>query len=205
MISEPIYHYFDYKSPYAYLAQENTFALRTTYELNVEWLPYTLDIPAYLGNASLDTEGKDTVGTRNAHQWRRVKYSYMDCRREANRHGLTIKGPKKIFDSRLAHMAFLFVKERGDFEQFHNTVFERFWRRDLDIEDLSVMSQLVAAYGFDANDFGDYCSAEGVEMLSSIQRQAELSGVFGVPSYVYRGEIFWGLERVPRLLEAVRG
>ena len=91
----------------------------------------------------------------------------------------------------------------GDFEQFHNTVFERFWRRDLDIENLGVMSQLIAACGDGANSFTDYCATEGPETLSGIQQQAEISGVFGVPSYVYRGEIFWGLERLPRLLEAV--
>ena len=35
---------------------------------------------------------------RNAHQWRRVRYLYMDCRRQARRRGLTIRGPRKIWD-----------------------------------------------------------------------------------------------------------
>lgn len=202
MTSDTIYHFFDYKSPYAYLAQHDTFCLRTDYGLNVEWLPYTLNIPAYLGDASLDATGQDVIGTRNAHQWRRVKYSYMDCRREANRHGLTIKGPKKIFDSKLAHMAFLFVSQRADFESFHSTVFERFWRRDLDIEDMAQLSEIIVASGLDASNFSAYCQGEGVDTLSRIQEDAESQGVFGVPSYLYRGELFWGVERIPRLLEA---
>ncbi|MCZ6666813.1 MAG: 2-hydroxychromene-2-carboxylate isomerase, partial [Gammaproteobacteria bacterium] len=98
-------HYFDYKSPYAYLAQEATFELSELPEVTVEFLPYTLQIPKYLGTAELDADGRDTVGTRNDHQWRRVRYAYMDCRREANRRGLTIRGPRKIFDSTISHIA----------------------------------------------------------------------------------------------------
>ena len=71
------------------------------------WVPYTLKIEKYLGRAELGNDGADIVEERNDHQWRRVRYSYMDCRREANRRGLTILGPKKIFNSSLAHIAFL--------------------------------------------------------------------------------------------------
>ena len=202
MTADTIYHFFDYKSPYAYLAQQDTFALQTNHGLKVEWLPYTLNIPSYLGDASLDVTGQDTIGTRNAHQWRRVKYSYMDCRREANRRGLTIRGPKKIFDSKLAHMAFLFVSKHTSFEYFHSTVFERFWRRDLDIEDLKQMAEIITACDLDAREFSDYCQNEGPDALSRIQQDAEEKGVFGVPSYLYRDELFWGVERLPRLLEA---
>ena len=124
-----VIHYFDYKSPYAYLAQQPTFELARDTGAQIEWRPYTLKIEKYLGEAELDADGRDTRGTRNDHQWRRVRYSYMDCRREANRRGLVIRGPRKIFDSSPAHIAFLYVSERGDFSAFHNAVFERFWRR----------------------------------------------------------------------------
>ena len=78
--------YFDYKSPYAYLAQAETYRLDE--ELGVQWRPYTLDIPKFLGAAKLDASGHDTLGERNDHQWRRVRYAYMDCRRQANDRGL---------------------------------------------------------------------------------------------------------------------
>src|ERR1043166_5022690 len=83
--------YSDYKSPYAYLAKDPAYDLARETGVTLEWLPYTLDIPAYLGSAKLDTGGNVVEQSRNAHQWRRVKYSYMDCRREANRRGLTIR------------------------------------------------------------------------------------------------------------------
>ena len=104
---QTVVHYFDYKSPYAYLAQEGTFNIANRDDVKMVWVPYGLKIGKYLGEAALDDAGEDTVKTRNDHQWRRVRYSYMDCRREANKKGLTLLGPKKIFDSSLSHMAFL--------------------------------------------------------------------------------------------------
>ena len=88
MAVEKITHYFDYKSPYAYLAQAETYQLARDYDVTVDWLPLTLHIPSFLGSAEVDPSGKVLSENRNAHQWRRVKYSYMDCRREANRRGL---------------------------------------------------------------------------------------------------------------------
>ena len=58
-------HYFDYKSPYAWLAQVANEQLELEFGIAVERLPYTLDIPSFLGRAELDASGQDIVGTRN--------------------------------------------------------------------------------------------------------------------------------------------
>ncbi|MCC6706530.1 MAG: DsbA family protein [Gammaproteobacteria bacterium] len=196
-----VIHYFDYKSPYAYLAQQPTFELARDTGAQIEWRPYTLKIEKYLGEAELDADGRDTRGTRNDHQWRRVRYSYMDCRREANRRGLVIRGPRKIFDSSPAHIAFLYVSERGDFSAFHNAVFERFWRRELDIESLTVLRALLNEFGFDGDGFEAYLNGAGRARYTAMQADAEAAGVFGVPSYLIDGELFWGLERIERVRE----
>ena len=126
--------YSDYKSPYAYLAKDLVYELERETGVTIDWLPYTLDIPAYLGSAKIDSAGNVIEASRNAHQWRRVKYSYMDCRREANRRSLTILGPRKIFDSSLANVGMLYARRHDTFRAYHDRVFERFWKRELDIE-----------------------------------------------------------------------
>ena len=50
--------YSDYKSPYAFLAKDLIYELEGDFEINLEWLPYTLDIPSYLGSARLDERGE---------------------------------------------------------------------------------------------------------------------------------------------------
>jgi 2-hydroxychromene-2-carboxylate isomerase len=196
-----ITHYFDYKSPYAYLAQEETYRLQEDYDVQIDWLPYTLDIPSYLGAAEVDEAGRVLHEARNAHQWRRVKYSYMDCRREANRRGVILKGPRKIFDSSLAHIGMLHAKRQGDFRPYHDAVYQRFWRRELNIEDPQIIQQVLEEVGINASGFPGYASGEGRQEHDRIRAEAEALGVFGVPSYVVNGELFWGAERIVRVCE----
>ena len=66
--------YIDYKSPYAYLAKDPAYALARDFGVTLDWLPYSLDIPGFLGSARLDANGQVIEENRNAHQWRRVKY-----------------------------------------------------------------------------------------------------------------------------------
>jgi 2-hydroxychromene-2-carboxylate isomerase len=194
--------YSDYKSPYAYLAKDPAYALERETGVTIEWLPYTLDIPAYLGSATVDGSGTVVEQTRNAHQWRRVKYSYMDCRREANRAGLTIRGPRKIFDSRLANIGMLYAQRHDVFRAYHDRVFARFWMRDLDIENAAALAALLEEAGADTKNFAAFLDGEGRRQLHTIQREAEAAGVFGVPSYLLDdGDLYWGREHLPRIRE----
>lgn len=81
--------YTDYKSPFAFVANQALFELEEKEGVELEWLPYTLRIPEFMG----------TVEERTPHFWRKVRYSYMDARRYANAQGLTIKGPRRIYDA----------------------------------------------------------------------------------------------------------
>ncbi len=200
-----VLHYFDYKSPYAYLAQEATDRLETATGVPVHRLPYTLDIPAFLGAARLDETGKDVLGTRSDHQWRRVRYSYMDCRREANRRGLIIRGPRKIWDSSLAHLGYLYALHAigGHPRRYHDAVFARFWRRELDLEDRQVIADALETSGVDIGGFPSYLAGPGRRELEALHQAAEAAGVFGVPSWLVDGELFWGSERLGRVREAI--
>ena len=83
MEPKPIKLYFDYKSPFAYLAKDEAYRLEEDYQVQIEWLPYILDIPEALGD----------LQTRTTQQWRKIRYSYMDARRWANKRGLLVRGP----------------------------------------------------------------------------------------------------------------
>ncbi|MEZ5815664.1 MAG: DsbA family protein [Hyphomicrobiaceae bacterium] len=194
--------YTDYKSPYAYLAKDLVYDLERDTGAVIDWLPYTLDIPSYLGSAKLGQDGRVIEESRNAHQWRRVKYSYMDCRREANLRGLTIRGTRKIWDSSLANIGLLFAKRQGVLRAYHDRVFERFWRRDLDIEDVTVLSDLLTECGAQGPAFRAFAEGEGRRQLVEVQHQAEAAGVFGVPSFLLEdGDLYWGREHLPRIKE----
>ena len=191
--------YIDYKSPYAYLAKDLVYELEREFPVRVDWLPYVLDIPSFLGSARVDDSGRVIEEERNAHQWRRVRYSYMDCRRQARKRGLVIRGPQKIWDSTLAACGMLYAKRQCDtvLRRYHDITFERFWRRELDIEHPDVVGAVLAASGADTAGFPAYSVGEWRKELDRICRAAEAIGVFGVPSFVIDGELFWGREHLP--------
>jgi 2-hydroxychromene-2-carboxylate isomerase len=178
--------YIDYKSPYAYLAKDPAWELEREFDVRLDWLPYTLEIPLYLG----------TVEGRNAHQWRRIRYSYMDARRLANRRGLTVRGPQKIFDSSIAAIGMLYAKSHDAFRRYNDLVFERFWKRALDIEDREAIRATLSEAGAPLASFFDFLDGDGRIAHDRICRQAEEIGVFGVPTFVVDGEIFWGGDRL---------
>lgn len=184
--------YIDYKSPYAYLAMEPTRALAKDLDLEITWRPYSLQIHEYLGE----------VDTRNAHQWRRVKYSYMDARRMANDRGLIVLGPKKLFDSTIAHVGMLYAEQAGRqvLERYHDIVFEEFFKRALDIEDSAAVSDVLDRAGANPAGFADFLGGPGRMQLDNVLQDAEdRLGVFGVPTYVIGKEIFWGGDRIPQV------
>src|SRR5947209_473780 len=178
--------YTDYKSPYAYLAKDLVYQLERDLAVEIEWLPYVLDIPSFLGSATLDADGRVIEENRNAHQWRRVRYSYMDCRRQARKRGLTIRGPQKIWDSHLAAAGLLYAKRQGEavLRRYHDIIFERFWKRELDIEDAMVIAAVLTEAGADSAGFIDYAAGEGRREVERISRAAEEIGVFGVPTFI---------------------
>lgn len=190
--------YVDYKSPYAYLAVGPAWELERDYDVRLDWRPYVLDIPKYLGEAKVDEQGNVISELRNDHQWRRVRYSYMDCRRYAALQGLTIRGTRKIFDSSIAAVGMLYALERDReiFRRYNAIVFERFWKRELDIEQAAVVASALAEAGAEASDFAAYLAGPGRERLSATMEEAHGLGVFGVPSFVLEGEVFWGREHL---------
>jgi 2-hydroxychromene-2-carboxylate isomerase len=194
--------YTDYKSPYAYLAKDLAYELERDFPVRLVILPYVLDIPSFLGSARVDADGTVLEQNRNAHQWRRVKYSYMDCRRAARKRGLTIRGPQKIWDSALAAAGMLYAQRTGGtaFRRYHDLVFERFWQRALDIEDIATIACVLTEAGADGTGFATYVDTGRAE-VATISRAAEAQGVFGVPTFVLDGELFWGREHLPDIRE----
>ena len=179
--------YTDYKSPYAFVANKRLFELEEEHGVELEWLPYTLRIAEFMG----------TVEERTPHFWRKVRYAYMDARRYANSQGLTMKGPRRIYDAFYSSAGMLF-------RPYHDTVFRRFWSHDLEIDALPDISGVIASVGGSARDFEAYVHGAARAEHDCIIDEAETLGVFGVPTMVFNGELFWGGDRIDLLIERIK-
>jgi 2-hydroxychromene-2-carboxylate isomerase len=199
--SVPLIVYIDYKSPYAYLAKDPTYALQDELGIEIDWRPFTLDIPSYLGSARLDAQGRVMESQRSERQWSVVRYSFRDVRRYGSRRGLIVRGTTKIWNSSLAAIGMLWAKDQGGevLRRYSGLVYERFWKRELDIEDVAVIEGVLQEAGAQTAGFQAYVAGKGRALHDDMQRTAFDAGIFGVPTYVIGGEIFFGREHLPRI------
>ena len=186
--------YTDYKSPFAYIANKRLFEIEDSMGVELEWLPYTLRIPEFMG----------AVEERTPHFWRKVRYSYMDARRLANAQGLTIKGPRRIYNGFHASAGMLFAQRHGFFRSYHDTVFKKFWSHELDVDELTEVSGIITSLGGSAAEFESYVNGAAHAEHDRIIDDAETLGVFGVPTMVLNGELFWGTDRIDMLVERIK-
>ena len=193
--------YIDFKSPYAYLAIAPTRLLARELNIAVNWLPFVLDIPSYLGSAQLDQAGKVAEQVRTQAQWSGVKYAYYDCRRYANLRSLTVRGTVKIWDSKLASIGMLWAREQGDdvLQNYIDGIYLPFWRRELDIESLAQVRRVLAESGAMVTGFDQFANNRGAEQNRLLQETSFGRGIFGVPTYVVGDEIYFGREHLPRI------
>jgi 2-hydroxychromene-2-carboxylate isomerase len=200
-------YYIDFKSPYAFISVQPTRAMARQAGIELDWLPHTLDIPSFLGSARVDEAGQVVESERSPHQWRRVRYAYMDVRRYANLRGLVVRGPRKIWDSSLAAIGLLFAKAQAAdvLDRYVDDVFERFWKRELDIEDPAVIEARLRQAGADVGGFRDYLDGDGRAEHERIRGEAQELGIFGVPTYLVGGEVFFGRENLALVRQRLTG
>lgn len=187
-MAEPLKVYFDYKSPFAYLAMEPALDLPRRYAVEARYLPFTLRIKG--------------PGQRSVYSDWKARYSYLDARRWANRRGgFIIRGPRKVYDSAPALVGGLFAQNEGFFREYSLEVFRRFFEHRLEIDEPEQVAALVGELGHDAAAFARYHEDEGPAALDACIEEAHADHVFGVPMFALRGELFWGHDRMPLLEE----
>lgn len=203
----PLIVYVDIKSPYAFVAIRPTLALEAELGMRFDWRPLTLDIPSYLGSAEKKAGKIVASKGRSQKTWNAIRYSYRDARRYAERQGLMLKGTEKIWDSTLPNIGILWVMQtaRDRLGAYFEAVYPPFWRRELDIEDISVVETCLRRAGIDADGFAAFAEGAGRAQHDALQPEFHPNGIYGVPTYVLGDEIFFGREHIPYLRWALTG
>lgn len=186
-MSKTVDLWLDLRSPYSYLAKDPAYALEKELEVTLRLRPFALNLA---GIVNLNDPAALANGLR------KVKYLYADARRFAGPRGITLLGPKKIFDQKLAHLAWLYAEKSGRGRVLVDLAYPRFFRRELDYEDRSAIAALLEESGVDPSGFEAFAAGEGPKELAAHQQEAETQGVFAVPTFVVDGELFWGQDRI---------
>ncbi|MGH8012207.1 MAG: 2-hydroxychromene-2-carboxylate isomerase [Candidatus Binataceae bacterium] len=181
--------YFAYTSPFTYLAMEPAWALEQSHDVRMRFIAYGVNIRRVYGD----------VPSRSERERQKLRYLYLDARRLARERGLLIRPPKKIFSARRAFYGGFCAEDQGLFRPYAERVFERFWKRELEVEDPHALGSILREIGADTAPFDAYIADEEIAAKPRLKEcfaEAERDGVFGVPTFVIDGELFWGYDRV---------
>jgi len=188
---ESVELYFSFRSPYSWLVFHRL-------EAAFRDLPVALTfVPAYpAGDFPNDPAALPA----------KLAYLIADVGRIAEAYGLSPRWPGKIdTDWPRPHAAFLGADDRGRGLAFARAAFAARFERGLDLAADSTLEGVARACGEDpqrvVRDADDPALCERTR--ASLARRRE-SGVFGVPTFVYREQKFWGNDRLEWLVRAIR-
>jgi len=184
--------YFSFRSPYAWLAAE-----RLESELGDLGVPIER-LPIY---PTPDVFPNDPAAMPD-----KIAYTVQDILRLVRERGLTVRFPPPGDpDWALSHAAFLRAQRDGADHRFMLEVFRRRFRDGLDLGDEGVIADAARAAGLDpAAVLGAAHSEElRAEAAAGWRRAAERDRIFGVPSFVYAGKLYWGQDRMHFLRSAI--
>jgi 2-hydroxychromene-2-carboxylate isomerase len=138
-----------------------------------------------------------------------AKVEYMakhDLPRLAKRYGLHFTAPAgPDVEWIKPHAMWCYAASQGRAKEFGEAVFAARWSHGLDLGDPAVLADAARQARLDpeatvaAGDDEHWQTAVMEGMLGSVN-----DGVFGVPMFVYRGERFWGHDRLDFLVDAIR-
>ncbi len=187
--------YFDPISPYAWLAGCQLDRLDTA-GVAVDFRPVLF---AGLLNAHGNV-GPAEVLAKRAHLMR-------DVARVAARLGLKFEGPPTHpFNPLRALRMCIAIDEPAQRRRFGLALMDAAWARGLDPADDAVLQQLAGECELDGQALVAKSGRPEIKQRLIDATQAAIkAGVFGVPTFVYEQEIFWGSDRLDDLLRRLQG
>ncbi len=185
-----VHFYFDFISPYAYLALERAEAFA---QLNgIAW-----DLHPVLYGVLLNRTGLvGPVGPVETEAKRR--YTFFDAARCARALDLPFVGPPAHpFRSLDAVRVACLYREDARALPLCAALARAAWADGRDLTDAAVLESVVQSVGLDSSDVLERASAqENKDGLRALTDQALDAGVFGVPTFGIDGQLFWGHDRM---------
>jgi 2-hydroxychromene-2-carboxylate isomerase len=180
--------FYEFASTYSYPAAMTIEALAAETGVTVHYRPFLLG-PVFAAQGSSDSPF-------NAYP-AKGRYMWRDLERVCAELGLAWQRPS-VFPRRsvLAARVALLAAEEGWAGPFSRLVYEANFVDDRDIDSEPVIAELLERAGQPRDKLALATSEARKPLLRAQTERAMALGIFGAPSFVVGGELFWGQDRM---------
>src|SRR5258708_7901915 len=165
--------YYDYGSPYSYLADTQVEAIAKRAGATLQRKPMLL------GGVFKATGNVSPAGFEPKSKW-----SSFDMPMWARHYGVPFaRNPHFPINTLALMRGAVAAQIDGSFERYHPAMFRAMWVDGLNLNDTSVVATVLTAAGLDARKFGNRIGDQDVkDRLKSVTEEAVARGVFGAPT-----------------------
>ena len=181
--------YFDFISPYTFLAHKKIIKLNKRNNFNYK--------PILLG-------GLHNLGgiTAPAFNERKMKNMKNDCEIIAQKNEIDFVWNANFpINSLYLMRGFIFISDEQK-DRFIDICFDYYWEKNKDISKKDVIKMILGECNIDENLFSDGINNQKIkDELKNLTSDAFAKDVFGAPTFVINNKLFWGQDRLDYALE----
>ncbi|HEX2136310.1 MAG TPA: 2-hydroxychromene-2-carboxylate isomerase [Microvirga sp.] len=196
-MARPIDYYFSLVSPWAYIGHAPFMDIAGRHGLAINYKPVSL------GRVFTETGGLPLPQRHPVRQ----RYRLVELQRWRDRRRLSFNiHPKHWpFDVTLADRFVIAIQvAHRDPDPFLRRAFAAVWEEERNLADPLVIAELAEQAGLDSASLMDRARGSTTEAVYALNLEnAVRADVFGSPSYVLDGEVFWGQDRLDLLDDAL--
>ncbi len=194
--------FYDYSSPWTYLAFTKIDGLCRKYNADLQWRPF-------LVGGVFNTVNPSVYEFREKGVPAKQQYMAKDMSDWARYYGLKIVMPPSVFpvnSVKALRGALVALEHPGKFLPYSYRVFETYWGEDQDISQDEVLRKIVAAVGLDEEEYFDKITRQDYKDRVRANTDAVIErGGFGTPTiYVNGDSMFFGNDRLVLVEEELK-
>ena len=190
-MTKEIDFYFDFISPYSYLAHLKIITIKQLKNINFNYKPV-------LVGGLHNSQGI----TAPAFIKSKLKHMINDCDLIAKKNKFSFLWNSKFPINSLNIMrGYLFVNNETK-DLYLNTIFNAYWKDNLDTSKEEILRTLLDKCKIDSKNFFDGIKNPIIkDKLKFITKEAHDKEIFGAPTFVVNNKIFWGQDRLEFALD----
>jgi 2-hydroxychromene-2-carboxylate isomerase len=186
--------FFDFASPYSYLAATQLPAIAERHGARIAWRPMVLA-------AVFDAAGNRMPASSPP----KAKWMLGDVQRWAHHYGVPFVLNRRWPANTISTMRLVLVGDRHDRgPAVAEAAFRRFWTADEDITRPEDLAAIAAEAGLPDDAAAHVADPEIKARLKANTDEAIARGAFGAPAMFVGADLFWGNDRLPFLEAALR-